>query len=166
MGIVILKNNNINTTENQINLPWLFCVIRCVLARRFSGGQRRAAPCRPIIGGFFHDAGVFKGSSCWREIKSRATESWCSQWADWRHMKCPRAFSVAFYARLPVERRNWMDNPKPEFLWVLTADKTPLLHKHSPSCSNRFANLILKHFLWHPPPSTIVLQTSWRGHRP
>lgn len=52
-------------------------------------------------------------------------ESWCSQWADWPHMKCPRAFSVAFYARLPVERRNWMDNPKPEFLWVLTADKNP-----------------------------------------
>lgn len=54
--------------------------------------------------------------------------------------------SVAFYAGFPVERRNWMDNPKPEFLWVFRADKTPLLHKHSPSCSNRFVNLILMHF--------------------
>lgn len=75
-------------------------------------------------------------------------------------MKCLRAFSVAFYAGLPVERRNWMDNPKPEFLWVFAADKTPLLHKHSPSCSNRFANLILKHF-----SVPIVAQTSWRGPR-
>lgn len=33
--------------------------------------------------------------------------------------------SLAFYAKLPVERRNWMDNPKPEFLWVFAADKTP-----------------------------------------
>lgn len=46
-----------------------------------------------------------------------------------------------------MERRNWMDNPKPEFLWVFAADKTLRLHKHSPSCPNRFANLILKHFL-------------------
>lgn len=73
---------------------------------------------------------------------------------------------VAFYALLPVERRNWMYNPKPEFLWVLAADKTPLLHKHSPSCSNRFANRILKDFFFfgpHRPPLTVVLQTSWRG---
>lgn len=69
-------------------------------------------------------------------------------------------FSVAFYAGLPVERRNWTDNPKPDFLWVFAADKTPLLHKHSPSCSNRFTNLILRHF-----SVPIVQQTSWKGGR-
>ena len=35
---------------------------------------------------------------------------------------------------------------------MFAADKNPLLHKHSPSCSNRFANLILEHFSVSAPP--------------
>lgn len=31
----------------------------------------------------------------------------------------------SFYVQLPVECRNWMDNPKADFLWVFGADKTP-----------------------------------------
>ena len=73
-------------------------------------------------------------------------------------------FSVAFYAGLPVERRNWTDNPKPDFLWVFAADKTPLLHKHSPSCSNRFTNLILRHFFC-PHCAADILNGGERGER-
>lgn len=73
-------------------------------------------------------------------------------------MKCPRAFSVAFYARLPVERRNWMDNPKPEFLCVLIADKNPspaqtLSILLKPLCESDFEAF----FLFYPAPPTSQL---------
>lgn len=45
--------------------------------------------------------------------------------------------------------------PKPDFLWVFAADKSLLLHKHSPSCWN----LILKHFS----DSHCGARQSWRG---
>lgn len=146
-------------TNKKNNLPVQYEVIRCVCARRLSPGLRHEPPYR-WSAGLFHDF-FFKSSGRWSRIKNRAVGWRCSPWVDWRHVKCLRAFSVAFYAGLPVERRNWMDNPKPEFLWVFAADKTPLLHKHSPSCSNRFANLILKHF-----SVPIVARTSWREHEP
>lgn len=103
----------------------------------------------------------FKAWASVASNKNLAFNSRCSPWVDWMKWNVCGRFSVAFYAGLPVERRNWTDNPKPEFLWVFAADKTPLLHKHSPSCPNRFANLILKHF-----SVPIVPQTSWRGREP
>lgn len=143
-------------------LPSQYGVIGCVCARRQSCGPGRKPPTR-CLRALLHAAPLAFLKLCSLPVDQERPR--CCPWVHCRQMKwvC-RRFSVAFYAQLPVERRNWMDNPKADFLCVFATDKTLLLHKHSPSCSNRLANLILKHFSVSllPSPHPIVPRTSWR----
>lgn len=153
-------------------LPCQDEAVRCVCAHRLSGGRRLALP-DPCPTGPLHVARLFflnkkkVANSNNNKINTRFN-SRSSPRVDWRHMKCLRAFSLAFYAGLPVERRNWMDNPKPEFLWVFGADKTRLLRKHSPSCSNSASRIWFFEALFGPHCGAHILKRRWwrwRGER-
>lgn len=141
-------------------LPSQYGVIRCVCARRLSGGQRHEPPNR-WIRGLFHGASFFLKLELvvWNKkprglIRGAPRESTGDIWNVFGRFQL--LFMQGFLWNAGI---GWTI-PNRNSCECLPLIKTPLLHKHSPSCSNRFANLILKHF-----SVPIVAQTSWRGPR-
>lgn len=136
-------------SESVEILPGQYAFIRGMCARRLSAGRGREPP-DPWLTGALHVSSFFlklKLSWGWKmQIFSKTHP--CDQFevlpASWL---ATNEMSLGVFQLLFMLRFLWNAGigwtiPKPDFLWVFATDKSPLLHKHSPSCWN----LILKHF--------------------